>query len=459
MRITGINNLYLLALLPLIYSCSENKSTAPAQFEGELAGGETTVFLTSSQAFGTPAPNLEGERLEKHLDGDLAFENSFVSHPSELLGGLGPVFNNNSCVACHPDDGRPAPPTNPNEISGFFLRLSMPGADEHNGPMAVPGFGTQLQNQAIYGVEKEAAIAIVYEEIKRVYADGTEKKLKKPIYSLESPYIPFPAEARMSPRNAPPVFGLGLLEAVPEKTILSMADEHDSNNDGISGKPNYVWDPVSKTTKLGRFGWKAGTPSLFVQSAAAYNQDMGITNSLFNLESAHGQSNSDTIYNDIEVSDRELEDVVFYTQTLGVPAPRNTKDIEVVHGQQIFKRINCASCHAPSLKTGILEGVPEVSNQVIHAYTDMLLHDMGTDLADDHNEFEAEGSEWRTPPLWGIGLTKVVNGHTNFLHDGRANSIEEAILWHGGEAEKSRNDFMNLSKSDRNALLKFLESL
>ena len=323
----------------------------------------------------------------------------------------------------------------------------------------MPGFGTQLQHQAIFGYEKEASLGISYEPIERVFADGTKIILQKPVYSIENPYIPLPGNVLISPRIGMPVFGLGLLEAISEQDILALADVNDDNEDGISGKPNYVWDPVSLSVKLGRFGWKGGAPSVLVQSAGAYNEDMGVTNLIVPMESSFGQSNTEIEFDDIEVSDQDLEDVTFYVQTLAVPVARNIDDPDVIHGKQLFEKINCTACHNPSFTTGVLDSVPEVSNQKIYPYTDMLLHDMGDDLADNRSEFDADGKEWKTRPLWGIGLTSVVNGHTNFLHDGRARNLTEAILWHGGEAEDARNEFMELSKEDREALISFLNAL
>lgn len=444
----------------LLFGCDDITEMPPVEkLDGELAGGATTVFFNNSQAFGTPATNLSGERMDKHLDGDVAFEVTFVSHPAGIHGGLGPVFNNSSCIACHPQDGRAAPPISMNEEGGFFLRVSIPGVGENNGPNPVPGFGTQLQHHALYNYEKEASIAVHYEKVKRIFADGTTVVLQKPVFSIENPYIPLPANLLLSPRIGMPVFGLGLLEAITEYDILDLADETDVDDDGISGKPNYVWDPVSSSVKLGRFGWKAGTPSVLVQSAGAYNQDMGITNSIMPNESSFGQSNSETDFNDLELSDKDLENVTFYVQTLGVPAGRSLDAPDVIKGYKIFEQINCSACHTPSFTTGVLEGVPEVSLQKIFPYTDMLLHDLGDGLADNRSEFEANGKEWKTRPLWGIGLTSVVNGHTNFLHDGRARNITEAILWHGGEAEQARNDFMELKKEEREALLLFINSI
>jgi Predicted thiol oxidoreductase len=443
----------------LFLSCTKNDDNAPSRLDGENAGGETTVYVRTSQAFGLPAPNLSAQHLNQHLLGDTGFEAQFVASPAPRNGGLGPVFNNISCNGCHPSDGRASFPENINSLSGFFYKISVPGTDEHGGPAPVPGFGTQLQHQSIYGFQAEGKMSVTFQEQTVSLADGTIVTLRKPTYSIVSPYLPLPGNMMISPRIGMPVFGLGLLEAIPEAAILANADPDDRDKDEISGKANYVWDPVSETTKMGRFGWKAGTPSVLVQTAGAYNEDMGLTNYLKPVESSVGQTNGDPTSISPEVSREILENVVFYSLTLGVPAGRNFDDPEVIAGNKIFNQLKCATCHVPSFITTSYEGIPEISNQKIYPYTDMLLHDMGEELADNRPEFLANGKEWKTRPLWGIGLTAVTSGHTSFLHDGRARNITEAILWHSGEAEKSKDDFKNLSSKDREKLLRFLESL
>ena len=452
-------SILILILAALILSCNQNDDNYPGKLDGEKAGGETTVFVETSQAFGLPASNLSAQNLEKHLEGDVAFEALFVASPAPRNGGLGSIFNNNSCNGCHPSDGRASVPESINSMSGLFLKISVPGTDEHGGPAPVPGFGTQLQHQSVYGYQPEAQMAVTYEEQEVSLADGTIITLQKPVYSIVSPYISLPENVLISPRIGMPVFGLGLLEAIPENSILANADPDDSDKDGISGKANYVWDMVSETVKLGRFGWKAGTPSVLVQTAGAYNEDMGLTNYLKPVENSAGQTNNDPVSVSPEVSREDMENVTFYSLTLGVPAGRDFDDPEVIAGHHIFEKINCSSCHIASFTTGDYNGIPEISNQKIYPYTDMLLHDMGDDLADNRPEFLANGNEWKTRPLWGIGLTALTSGHTSFLHDGRARNLTEAILWHGGEAENSRDDFKKLSTEDRETLLRFLESL
>ena len=426
----------------------------------ELSGGDTTIFDQSSFAFDNPAPNLDDEGEARHIVGDNEFEQTFVTAPAIFNGGLGPAFNNTSCAGCHPKDGRGVPPEAGGISNTFFLRVSIPGSDpETGGPMPMPGFGTQLFDQAVFGVQPEARVETTYTEINGQFEDGTPYQLRQPTFTIVDPYTPLPKVYMTSPRVAPPVFARGLLEAIPEQAMLDWADEDDADGDGISGRTNYVWDPVSKTTTIGRFGLKANSPSILVQTAGAYHGDIGITNRIFPQESTAGQPQADGISDDPELGPDILDDVVFYIQTLAAPARRNIDDPEVKQGQILFNLTGCTACHIPTVTTGELEGVPEVSNQVIHPYTDLLLHDMGEGLADERPDFLATGQEWKTPPLWGIGYTKVVNGHTFFLHDGRARNLTEAILWHGGEAENAKESFRQLSASDRTALIKFLESL
>ena len=455
----------LLASVLLVACGSESPvvvKSAPVFSTSELAGGETTVFDASSHAFSIPAPNLSASALEKHLEGDVEFEAVFVTAPAVVNPGLGPIYNNVSCINCHSRDGRGRPPDADEGLVSLLFRLSLPKAEDSidgKPPIPVPGFGTQLNNRAVVGTDPEGKVKIDYTEQTLTTEDGTRVHLRYPNYTFTETYQPLPSEVEVSPRVAPVVFGLGLLEAIPENVILAYADEADANGDGISGKPNYVWDVVEQRYNLGRFGWKANQPTLLQQVAAAYHDDMGITTSLFQTENSAGQPQLTHHSPKPEVSDEILDVVTFYVQTLAVPARRNLDDPQVKHGEQLFAEAQCASCHVPTLRTGVLTGVPSVSNQTIHPYTDLLLHDMGPGLADNRPDFHANGSEWRTPPLWGIGLVKRVNGHTNFLHDGRARDLMEAILWHGGEAERSRQIVEQMSKTERNALIAFLESL
>lgn len=425
-----------------------------------LAGGETTIFDATSQAFEMPAPNLVGARLEKHLDGDAAFGDTFVTAPAPVFSGLGPIFNNTGCASCHPKNGRGRPPREGERLDTIFLRVSVPGADAvTRGPLPVPGMGTQLQHRAVFGVLPEADVRMTQTERIETFADGESIRLRTLHFTIENPAVPLPAQVLTSPRTALPVFGRGLLEALDRATILALADEFDANGDGISGRPNMVWDTASGATRLGRFGWKANNSSLFQQTFNAYQQDIGITNPVLPIESATGQLQDDGLADDPEIDMETLDVATFYVQTLAVPARRRVDDPQVRRGEEVFAAAGCAACHTPTLRTGVLVGVPEVSHQTIHPYTDMLLHDMGEGLADGRPDFLASGREWRTPPLWGIGLTLRVQGHTLFLHDGRARTLMEAVMWHGGEAARAREAVRVMPREDREALIIFLESL
>lgn len=458
-------NIYLpLIFITILISCDEDTELPtpiiPDIEQRIMAGGETTIFESGIFSFDNPAPNLSSLNLEMHLSGDAQFEAAFVTAPAEINSGLGAQFNNTSCIACHPKDGRAGFPNNINDFSGFFLRTSIPGEDTNGGPNPVPGFGGQLQNHAIYGKQPEVQFSVTYVDLPIIFVDGSVVTLKKPIYSVYNEYIPLPTNIMFSPRIGPPVYGLGLLETIEESELLALQDIHDVDGDEISGKANMVWDPVSKTKKIGRFGWKGGAPTIMVQSAGAYSGDMGITTPLFPVEADYGQTNGENnLTDDPELSQEILDQVNLYCQTLAVPAARNLDDETVIKGYEIFIEANCNSCHVEKFVTGNNPKIPAISNQTIYPYTDLLLHDMGDDLADGRPEFLADGNEWQTRPLWGIGLTKNVNGHTDFLHDGRAKSIEEAILWHGGEAKESQEYYRKLSKDDRDALLDFLNSI
>jgi CxxC motif-containing protein (DUF1111 family) len=427
-----------------------------------LSGGATTIFREDVEAFETAAPNLSGEHLEQHEEGDEAFELPHV-RGSGINGGLGPVFDNTSCEACHLGDGRGRPPEiEGGQFTSMLFRSSIVGEDASGGPLGIPaGFGGQLQMQAVSPALSDIQALIHYVATQGTFADGTPYVLHVPQYTLTGVSPGLPASFLFSPRVAPVVFGLGLLEAVPGVVLQGNSDAKDSDRNGVSGRVNMVYDAVTGQRVVGRFGWKANTPNLFQQAAGAYNGDMGVTSDLFRTESCAGRS-KDPACNNVhgaEVDAETVANVAFYTQTLAVPARRNLNDPTALRGETVFYAAGCNDCHTPTLRTGVLPGLPEVSNQVIHPYTDLLVHDMGPGLADGRPDFQASGSEWRTPPLWGIGLVNTVNGHTRFLHDGRAYSLMEAVLWHGGEATKARDKVKRLPQGDRDALIAFLNSL
>lgn len=458
----------LIATLTGILLSSLYPSPGLSQTQIVLSGGETTVRNRTSRAYEQPAPNLSAAWLELHLEGDRNFDAVFVTPPATVNPGLGPLFNNASCAGCHIKDGRGMP-----EKGQLLMRVSVSPESaeqsnqeyskerlvlhEHYHPEAavslgnappVPGMGTQIQEQGVYGHMPEAQVTIQWQEQSGVYADGKPYRLRSPNFQItRMDGQPLDTEVMISPRLPSPVFGLGLLEAIPEATIVELADPDDRNQDGISGRPNRVWDVVKQAEVLGRFGWKANNPDLLQQTASAYVNDMGVTSPLF--PEADGSS---------EIDAKTLQSATVYVQTLAVPARAMLHDPQVQRGEQLFASANCIACHISNFRTGNHE-ISALANQTIHPYTDLLLHDMGEGLADHRPDFQAAGTEWRTAPLWGIGLTQTVLPYSSYLHDGRARTLEEAILWHGGEAEASREAFRNLPESDRTALIQFLRSL
>jgi CxxC motif-containing protein (DUF1111 family) len=339
----------------------------------------------------------------------------------------------------------------------------VPGTDEHGGPLGEPSYGGQFNHKSILGVPAEGASRVTYTEVPGTYGDGSPYSLRRPAYEVsELAFGPMAGDVMMSPRTANVMIGLGLLEALDEATIVALADEDDADGDGISGRPNRVWDPKSQSVQLGRFGWKANVPGIEQQCSGAFNGDIGITSPMFPAENCPpAQTACVAAINGgtPEIDQDKIDEATYYSRLLAVPARRNVKDAEVLRGKSLVVDAGCTGCHTQKLVTGELANVPEVSGQTIYPYTDMLLHDMGDELADNRPDFLANGREWRTPPLWGIGLVFAVNGHTNFLHDGRARDFAEAILWHGGEAERSREAFRTMNARDRAAVIRFLESL
>lgn len=455
------NSRYILlgTLIPLAFGCKKPGSLEPMENQDWFAGGTQTVFINGSGAYSQPFPGMTGYKDLNHEVGDLAFEATFVSAPAPKHPGLGPIFNSVSCVSCHIGDGRGKAPAPGEAMTSLLFRISIPGQDQHGGPLDVPGFGGQFQHRAVFGVQPEGTIGLSYTYETHTFADGTTYQLRVPTYTILNTYIPTPAGMMVSPRVAPPVFGLGLLEAIPDASILAKEDVGDANGDGISGKANYVWNILENKKTIGKFGWKAGNPSVLQQTASAYLQDMGITTFLFPQESSYGQPQYDNLNDDVELSDSLLYAVTFYLKTLSVPGRRDVTNTDVQRGKKLFTEAKCVACHTPMQRTAVNVAFKEISNQLIFPYTDLLLHEMGDELSDNRPDFLASGNEWRTPPLWGIGLTEIVNGHSNFLHDGRARTLTEAIMWHGGEGSWSREYFRNLSSSDRSSLIKFLKSL
>lgn len=431
----------------------------------DMPGGELTVWDGGPNSFGHPAPALGGMDELEFFVGNSFFNQNWVSSPASTTArdGLGPLFNARSCSGCHFKDGRGRAPEFPGElVTGYLVRLSIDGWGPHGENLPEPAYGGQLQDQALPNIPVEAFVEIQYTLRTETYEDGSLCQLREPnvVFSQWQYGNPDPS-MQYSARVANQMIGLGLLESIPEQAILWLSDPTDSDGDGISGRPNYVWDHSVQQRVLGRFGWKAGQPTLIQQIAAAFQGDMGITTTLFpdqNCTALQPDCQAAPDGGHPEIPDDDLAKVLLYSRSLGVPARRNPEDPAILRGRNTFIQLGCGKCHRPSYATGD-EGPAFLQGQIIYPYTDLLLHDMGEGLADHRPEFEATGTEWRTPPLWGIGLIPVVNGHSSLLHDGRARSVEEAILWHGGEAAQTQLAFKQLSAAERQELIQFIESL
>ncbi len=483
-------------------SNSDNKTTAPVDEKPEqkiehLSGGQASTADNTADAFSERSINMtDVKRIAKFELGDDFFQNPWVagSASTSSRDGLGGMFNNNACQDCHIRDGRGHAPDDGNDDFASILfraaraninqeqKEAMLGSTMAN--VADSSVGGQLQQEAVTDVLAEVDLAVSYKSKTVAFADGFEVELRDPIWHLSSKRKDeghdFDADTVFSARIAPPMIGLGLLALIDENTIISQQDVDDSNNDGISGKANYVWSVKDQQVALGRFGWKAGQPSLIEQSAGAFVNDMGLTNQFHQdesclshqldcLETPNGNGDSVNNYN-YEVSDTILDAIGFYSAHLSVPQRRNAYDDDVQRGKALFIEAGCADCHTQSYTTEYSPEHPELSVQVIFPYTDMLLHDMGADLADftiDNTpasadilyEFLASATEWRTPPLWGLGRAKTVDPKATFLHDGRARTIMEAVLWHGGEARASKQAVLQFDANQRTDLLSFLQDL
>lgn len=452
------------------------------KFENKPAGAGTTTKTVNADSFSHFLDNLSFEQEEQFKLGNALFRKIWVSSPSstQASDGLGPLFNARGCQSCHIKDGRGHPPfPGQAENVSMFLRLSVPpGPDDTRlamdgviaGEVGDPTYGTQLQDLAVPGLKAEGRMDISYTDLPVTLGDGTVVTLRAPQYQLaELAYGPAAPDVMISPRVANPMIGLGLAEQIAAEDIMALADADDRDSDGISGRANWTIAPETNRVALGRFGWKAGMASIRSQSAAAFAGDIGIATPLVNLPHGDCTENQpeclampDGVQARLGVSeapDPILDLVTFYAQTLGVPERRDIDGAAVLRGKAAFYGAGCASCHVPKFVTSRTAENPATRFQLIWPYSDFLLHDMGEGLADHRPEGLADGYEWRTQPLWGIGLTQTVSGHSFFLHDGRARSLVEAILWHGGEAQGARDAFAQLSQATRDDLITFLESL
>lgn len=472
------------AVLLLVAGVSLDLAATPGDDPlGEKTGGATTVWAEGKNAFSFPLATLDDEERTRFAIGNSFFKRNWVEAPASTTArdGLGPHFIARSCGGCHGLDGRGAPPDLRRTLRGgagvhepavaLLIRLSVPGEGLHGGAVPDPVYGDQFNNAAIQGVRPEGRVAMRTRPLHGRFADGTRYTLQQPLYTLtDLSHGPLSPQVRMSPRIAPQLAGIGLLEAIPEADVLHNATEQAASPGPIKGQPNQVWDAFAGEMRLGRFGWKANVATIAHQTAGAFLGDMGITSRHFPDETCtpaqrdcHAAPRGGNTPGQPEIDDDTLSHVVFYQATLAPAARRAVREPVVQQGQHLFAQAQCATCHRPSYVTGAgpfpALTSPKVAGQRIWPYTDLLLHDMGEALADHRPDFAANGRQWKTPPLWGIGLIREVNGHQRLLHDGRADGVLDAILWHGGEAEPAKQQVLKMTRAERAALVQFVESL
>ncbi|QVY65883.1 di-heme oxidoredictase family protein [Polaribacter sp. Q13] len=462
-------------LIFIFFSCNSNELSEEEYIDIKYELGEENLVsnlsieaFTAEKAFGTSIPGLISLESAFFGVGNAMFEQSWVSAPATTTSrdGLGPIFNARACASCHSNDGRGKPILENNASSqGFLIRLST-GNSPINGPIDFPNYGGQLQDNSNLGIAKEASINVSFETITGTYPDGETYELRKPTYTIVDTNYGSISNVKQSARVGTQVIGMGFVDALSEASILANQDINDLDGDGISGKANYVWNVKENKTTIGKFGWKANQPTLEQQIAGAFSGDMGLTSSIFPDENCPDGvdcsklNNGNNVGETVEVTDTQMSRIMVYQAAISVPKRRDYKTPDVLEGKQLFKDLACVTCHVNNFTTGNdYSLLKQLENITIKPYSDFLLHDMGDELADNRADFLANGNEWRTQPLWGLGLIKEVNNHTFLLHDGRARNIEEAVLWHGGEAENAKNNFKNLSKEKREQLLKFLNSL
>lgn len=455
-------------------SDTSSKQLNDNQYQRKL-GGQLSVNKSKGSILRLLPKSQDNRLLLDIAGGHSFFSLPWISPPTSTTSrdGLGPLFNARNCIKCHHNGGRGRAPSEGEEMRHMLIRLSIPGKDRKHGVIPEPVYGTQLQlfgnndvknNSHISG---EAVVTVTYKTLSGQYPDGEPYQLTKPEFMLKHyAFGPMSSDTLMSPRNGSSLVGMGLIEMIPSDAILSLIDEEDTNNDGISGRANQVWSREHNKLMLGRYGLKANTPTLRQQVTDAFVNDIGITSSIFPnencgekqtscLQAKHGRGPRS---ND-EIDDVILSKVVNLVRYLPVPYSRIKNVNKVKEGEAHFHAAGCPACHQPSFTTKKTMKHELLSLQKISPYSDFLLHDMGADLADGRPDFEANGSEWRTAPLWAMKWRQTQGKFNNYLHDGRASSVEEAILWHSGEAEAAKHRFMNFNKNQRQALLDFIESL
>ena len=442
---------------------AELSATGPELLSAR-SGGDATTEVQTSAAFTQHPATLDSTALARFARGNRIFSTPWVEAPSSVsqFDGLGPFYTRHSCSGCHVHDGRGRPPQGPaDSAAAVVVKLGM--VDRSGARRPDPRYGSVLSERAVQGLAAEGRLVVEWQEVEQVYPDGARVTLRRPsLRATGLGYGALDASTRFSLRIAPAVIGAGLLEAVPDSLLAALADPNDVDRDGISGRVARPGRGPTGPGPAGRFGWKAAQPSVAQQVATALNEDIGITSMyrpITELTSVQGAAKKRRNGGDPEISaGAQWEALVNYMRLVAVPARRDLDDPAVRRGAERFQVAGCARCHVATLTTGPAEP-PVLARQVVHPFTDLLLHDMGDELADGMPEGDAAPAEWRTPPLWGLGLAATVNGRRFLLHDGRARSLEEAILWHGGEAERSRETFRALPVEARRELTSFLESL
>ena len=474
MRVMGFRWAAVLVLAGMV--CGGMQADTTPDPLGERTGGATTAFATGRNAFSFPFANLQDAERTRFVIGNSFFRRNWVEAPSstQARDGLGPLFIARSCGGCHVQDGRGAPPEMRDGVLepavALLLRLSIPGTGAHGGVVPDPVYGDQIANAAVQDVAAEARIAIDHVTRSGRFAEGSWYVLQQPVLRLRAlAYVPTAKGRMISRRIERRLEGSGLIGATPASEIERNGRTQAGVDGPVKGQVNRVWDAVSGVMQIGRFGWKANVASLAHQTAAAFNGDIGITSSVFPDESCTATQTQclaaprGSAGHGPEIDDETLGNVVFYQSTLAPAARRNANAAQVLQGQKLFAQAQCAACHRPGYQTGpapiAATGSKAGEGQRIWPYTDLLLHDMGKELADGRPDFLANGAQWRTPPLWGVGLIRDVNGHQRLLHDGRADGTLEAILWHGGEAAASRDQVLRMGRGERAALVRFVDSL
>ena len=431
-----------------------------------LSGGAGTVDKIGKNAFSHHFTNLSFEQRQDFLIGNAFFRKVWIASPSSTTSsdGLGPLYNARACQSCHIKDGRGHLPKDEKPLSAVLK------VGNYQNINLVPNkiYGKQIQFFAIPGLSSESGLII--NSLKSNYRKKVIKNitLEYPKYELNDlKYGKLDANTSLSLRISPQVIGVGLLEAIEDSDIVVKQDINDKDNDGVSGKVRMVYEK-NGNKKIGRFGVRASTPNLFVQSGVAFMHDMGLSNSIGTNAFGDCTKNQNECYKfstginkkDLyEVDDEIMHKIVFYLSSLSPPKRRNVSDKKVLLGKKIFYESKCTSCHTPKYVTSKNAKHDFLKYQLIWPYTDLLLHDMGDELADKDINGNITNKEWKTPPLWGLGYAKEVNSRASFLHDGRAKTILEAVLWHSGEAKESLNYLLNNYKNDLDKLEKFLKSL